>query len=214
MKPIISSLLKDKNVLLITAFLSVINLLAYLILKNYDAIIFFALVGLLTTYFSKNMIVILLVSLSSTLLFNSKPRILAGFGNGHFTTADTKEKAKENAKKNAEKKALKHKKSVDDDDDTNDDAGALDKRATFNESLGNIENTLSEENIEQMSNHTQMLAKRQDKLHSQINKMAPALEKSMKLLNDMGGSKGIEGMMDRVGGMMERFSGMTKDIKK
>ena len=54
------SLLKDKNVLRVVALLSVLNLIGYLMIRDLDAVAFFTIVGFLTTYFSKNMIVVVL----------------------------------------------------------------------------------------------------------------------------------------------------------
>ena len=66
MKLNMKSLLKDKNVLRIVALVSVLNLLGYLMMQNLDAVAFFVIIGFLTTYFSKNMIVVLLVAMIST----------------------------------------------------------------------------------------------------------------------------------------------------
>ena len=66
MKMNIRSLLKDKNVLYVVAFLAITNLFGYLLLQNFDAVVFFLIVGFLTSYFSKNMIVVMLVAMIST----------------------------------------------------------------------------------------------------------------------------------------------------
>jgi hypothetical protein len=44
------------------------NLFSYLMLKQLDAVVFFIIIGFLTTYFSKNMIIIMLTSMISTFL--------------------------------------------------------------------------------------------------------------------------------------------------
>jgi hypothetical protein len=62
----IASLLRNKNVLYVVLFFSVINLFSYLMLKQLDAVAFFIIIGFLTTYFSKNMIVVLLTAMVST----------------------------------------------------------------------------------------------------------------------------------------------------
>ena len=63
-----ASLLRNKNVLYVVLFFSVINLFSYLMLKQLDAVAFFIIIGFLTTYFSKNMIIVLLTSMISTFL--------------------------------------------------------------------------------------------------------------------------------------------------
>ena len=61
-------LLRNRNVLYVVLFLAVANLFSYLMLKQLDAVAFFVIIGFLTTYFSKNMIIILLTSVISTFL--------------------------------------------------------------------------------------------------------------------------------------------------
>jgi hypothetical protein len=66
MKMNVKSLLKDKNVLYVVLFLSVTNLFGYLLLQDFDAIMFFLILGFLTSYFSKNMIIVMLVAMIGT----------------------------------------------------------------------------------------------------------------------------------------------------
>ncbi len=63
-----AALLKNKNVLYVVLFFAAMNLFSYLMLKQLDAVAFFIIVGFLATYFSKNMIVIMLTSVVSTFL--------------------------------------------------------------------------------------------------------------------------------------------------
>lgn len=84
MKFNIKSLLKDTNVLYVILFLAVSNLFGYMLMREVDAVIFFLIVGFLTSYFSKNMIVVMLVAIISTnLLLGSKYLGVykEGFGN-------------------------------------------------------------------------------------------------------------------------------------
>ena len=69
--PKMGKVLNDKNVLYIVFILAILNILGYLLAKNTEAIAFFLIVGFLTTYFSKNMIVVLLVAMVSTSIFTS-----------------------------------------------------------------------------------------------------------------------------------------------
>jgi hypothetical protein len=64
----IAALLKNKKVLYVVLFLAVANLFSYLMLKKLDAVAFFIIIGFLTTYFSKNMIVVLLTAVVSTFI--------------------------------------------------------------------------------------------------------------------------------------------------
>jgi hypothetical protein len=66
MKLNIHSLLRDKNVLYVTLFITIINMFAYLMFRQFDAVLFFVIIGLITSHFSKNMIIILLTAILST----------------------------------------------------------------------------------------------------------------------------------------------------
>ena len=66
----ISKILTNKYVLYFIAFLSLTNVLGYMISGDINHIIVFMLVGLIMTYFSKNMAIVLLVSLLMANLFS------------------------------------------------------------------------------------------------------------------------------------------------
>jgi hypothetical protein len=59
-------LLTNQAVLYVVLFLSVFSLIGYLIVGNLDAVLFFILTGFITSFFSKNMIIVLLVALLGT----------------------------------------------------------------------------------------------------------------------------------------------------
>ena len=65
---IVGGLLKNKKMLYVVLFFAIMNIFSYLMLKQLDAVVFFIIIGFLATYFSKNMIVILLTSVISTFL--------------------------------------------------------------------------------------------------------------------------------------------------
>jgi hypothetical protein len=71
-----SKLLTNKYFLYFMVFLAATNVIGYLVTNKINAVIFFALVSLLTYQFSKNMAVILLVAIISTnfLMANKKMR--------------------------------------------------------------------------------------------------------------------------------------------
>ena len=62
----VQSMLHDKNVLYIVAFLAVINFFGYVVLRDSYALLIFLSIGFISTYFSKNMTVVLIVTLILT----------------------------------------------------------------------------------------------------------------------------------------------------
>ena len=84
MKLNLNSFLKDKNVLYVVLFLAITNIFGYLMLRNFDAIVFFFVVGFLSTYFSKNMIIVMIIAMISTnLLVGTK--LLGSYKEGMAT---------------------------------------------------------------------------------------------------------------------------------
>jgi hypothetical protein len=74
----LSKLLTNKYFLYFIVFLSVTNVLGYLVNNKIHAVIFFALVSFLMANFSKNMVVILLVALVSTNLLMANKTMREG----------------------------------------------------------------------------------------------------------------------------------------
>ena len=70
-KKTLNTALTNKFVLYFVCFLAVFNVFGYLNLQNYDAVIFFILVAVLTKCFTKNMIIILLTAMIGTSILNS-----------------------------------------------------------------------------------------------------------------------------------------------
>ena len=62
----VQSMLQDKNVLYIVAFLEVINFFGYVVLRDSYALLIFLSIGFISTYFSKNMTIVLIVTLILT----------------------------------------------------------------------------------------------------------------------------------------------------
>lgn len=61
-----SSLATDKNVLYIMLIIAVVNVVGYLMMGNFEAVIFFAIVAYLSTFFTKNMVIVFLISILAT----------------------------------------------------------------------------------------------------------------------------------------------------
>ena len=63
---VVESLLQDKNVLYVVAFLAVINFFGYIVLRDSYAMLIFLSIGFISTYFSKNMTIVLIATLILT----------------------------------------------------------------------------------------------------------------------------------------------------
>lgn len=63
---VVQSMLQDKNVLYVVAFLAIVNFFGYIVLRDSYALLIFLSVGFISTYFSKNMTIVLITTLILT----------------------------------------------------------------------------------------------------------------------------------------------------
>lgn len=75
---VVESLLQDKNVLYVVAFLAVINFFGYIVLRDSYAMLIFLSIGFISTYFSKNMTIVLITTLILTNFITVVSRNLVG----------------------------------------------------------------------------------------------------------------------------------------
>ena len=93
------AILKNKYVLYILLVLAIINVLGYVALQDYDSLALFVAVGVLSTYFSKNMAVNLLLAIAVTSLIAVNKRVVEGMKNEDDDDEEEEEKPKKKAKK-------------------------------------------------------------------------------------------------------------------
>ena len=97
------AILKNKYVLYILLVLAIINVLGYVALQDYDSLALFVAVGVLSTYFSKNMAVNLLLAIAVTSLIAVNKRVVEGMKNKEDDDEEEEEKPKKKGKKGKKK---------------------------------------------------------------------------------------------------------------
>jgi len=102
---VVETLLNDKNVLYIVAFLAIMNFFGYIILRDSYALLIFLSIGFISTYFSKNMTVVLLSTLLLTNFITVLSRNFVINKEGFDATATSTADADANAAKDASKDA-------------------------------------------------------------------------------------------------------------
>lgn len=88
------AILKNKYVLYVLLVLAIINVLGYVGLQDYDSLALFVAVGVLSTYFSKNMAVNLLLAIVVTSLIAINKRVVEGMENKEDDEVEEKPKKK------------------------------------------------------------------------------------------------------------------------
>ena len=200
----LKSLLKDKNVLRIVAIISFLNLLGYIIIQDLSSVIFFILIGFITTFFSKNMIVVLFTAMILTNFYaisHSLPPI------PRFPTFNKIETFKGSSRPHTSS----YQPASSEMDQTlaggSDAALNVDQAATFKEQLKNLQEGMPKGGIKNMNKETLKLLKNQQGLKTSMENLQPMMSESMAMIEKMGGMKGIEGMVDKVEGLLNKFGG-------
>ena len=215
------NILNDKNVLYIVFVIAILNVLGYLMTRNVEAVLFFLIIGFLTTYFSKNMIIVLIITIISTSIFASTRTtyVQEYTGKEGMTSSDnTNTKKKEKAKIEMNKK----KQMVSDDDDDSDTEEVSDKVSTISNKKGkdnyvdyastlekayaNLQTTVGEGGIEGLTSQTSSLLDQQKKLMKNIETMQPFLKTADSFMQNFN-IKGLDGIT----GMLGKLTGKTTE---
>ena len=196
---------------------------AYLMFRQFDAMIFFGIIGIIASYFSKNMIVILLVALVSTNLAISI-KMIGKVKEGLENMKKEKKKDKKNVEPvphiltdKTQPKVPKGKTSgkvkkdgftqqlnparinaMSDDEDGEDDASpSVNYASTLETAYDNLDKLLSSDAISKMSEDTHRLAEKQQVLMGNINKLQPMMQKAGSLLEGLN-MPDMEGVMNKI----------------
>ena len=102
----LSVLLRNRNVLYLVLFAAIASLFNFLMRKQLDAVAFFIIIGFITSYFSKNMIIVLLTSILST-FFLVQIKMIGGRVQEGMMDGEEAEEAAEEGEETAEEEEEK-----------------------------------------------------------------------------------------------------------
>lgn len=198
----VKTLIKDKNVLYVVMFVSLANFFVYLLTHNWTASIIFILIAYLTTYFSKNMIIVLLSALVGTNLIIAGRTVgnkIEGMKGDRDDDKNKHDDKKDDYKKNGDKRKGKYNNEND-----------INYAATVESAYDNLDNLIGKDGIDRMSQDTAKLVSQQNKLLKNLENMAPLLENAGKLLDAMP-IDGINKIQSSLGGLMGNLKGISSD---
>jgi len=225
--PKMDKLLNDKNVLYIVFVIAILNVLGYLMTRNIEAVLFLLIIGYLTTYFSKNMIIVLITTIILTSIFASTRTTYVQEYSGKEGMTSSNKKTDSGNTKNKDKAkndTNTQKQMVSDDDvaeDVDDDADSeevsgkvstisnkkgkdnyIDYASTLQKAYANLQTTVGEGGIEGLTNQTSNLLNQQKKLMKNIETMQPFLKTADSFMQNfnMDGLDGITGMLSKLTG--------------
>jgi len=207
--PKMGKVLNDKNVLYIVFILAILNILGYLLAKNTEAIAFFLIVGFLTTYFSKNMIVVLLVAMVSTSIFTSTRMSFGNLGMSKEGMENKEGKSNDHDKKNdSDSKGEKNK--IDKNEITDD----IDHKEGFEKKPKLATKTTNDKKIKGKDEEVDGAEepKKTNKSDMFVSQ-AENLENAYKNLEGMIGNDGIKGLTTQTETLLKNQTQLLDNIK-
>ena len=200
----ISKILTNKYVLYFIAFLSLTNVLGYMISGDINHIIVFILVGLIMSYFSKNMAIVLLVSLLMANLFSINITFSKeGFEGETDNDTDQQKQKKSKLKDLMDKKSASLNSIPENDDSTpapiSDESfevgrgkrnPKIDYASTITDAYSQLNELIGKDGIKSLTNDTQTLMKQQLQLADSMKAIGPLIEGITPLLSQVKGMMG------------------------
>ena len=222
----ISKLLANKTVLYVVSIISTLNIIGYIFYGNLTAVLYFIILALLVSYFSKNMIVILLTPLIFVNLFvngQQQLRNVEGMENNETTNADTKtvQTATTTPVNNQNDESVMSSTSTSTEMDVSPSSSEsfknkksnnkLDYAGTLKDTYESLNQFLNKEGMEALTNDTKALMEEQKKLAETMQGLGPVLQSFGPMMENM---KGIMGGLNGEGGLgnMENIQGMMKSL--
>lgn len=212
----LKNILNNKYVLYAVVFIALTNVVGYISVGDYDSLIFFCVIGLLSSYFSKNMIINLLVSILATNIAFTNDRVYEykvreGLKNKKETLTP-KRKKKEGLEDAGKKKKEKYTQknvppSVPSPATESEEDEAVGKRidyaSTMEKAYDNLSKMLGPNGLNGLSAETKKLAAQQKGLLENLNNMAPVIQTARKTLDSLGGNmpnlENLQSIMEKFG---------------
>ena len=209
---VLFKILKNKYVLYFVAILSLVNVVGYLSVGNIQAVVLFIFIGVITTYFSKNMTLVLLVPLIIVNLFVGGKMIKEGMevNKEEGIKKEGKKEEKEEEKltdpdiakaqatmNNAVRDKIQQKPedvkpseantlgNPEKNGNNSNTGPRLDYAATMSEAYDNLNNILGGDGIQNLTQDTKQLVKQQQQLAEAMQGMTPLIENAQKMLQGL-----------------------------
>ena len=213
---VLKKLLTNRIVLNVVSIVAIFNMIGYLISGNITPILFFIVLAILITYFSRNMIIILGIPLFLVNLFAIKlSSSVEGMETNTNNTIDTDIKDTIKDKEDSDTTDVSSNKQglpIDSNIKTNTDesfeVGRAKKRgsgydidyaSTIEDAYDQLNSILGSEGIKRLTDDTQKLMKQQMQLAESMKSMEPMIKGMEPMMNQAKGL--LEGMDDSNGGM-------------
>ena len=173
----VQRLLANKMVLNIVIVVAVLNVIGYAMMGNFEAVTFFVLTGLLTTFFSKNMIIVLGIPLIVANLYAMRNNFREGLEDPEVPK-DTKKKEEVPEDKESKPKEdfeVARKKG----------GSKIDYAATVEGAYDELNNILGGDGIKKLTADTQGLLEQQAQLTKAMGNIGPMIKTMKPMMESM-----------------------------
>ena len=206
----LSKILENRYVLYIVLFIAVSNILGYLAIQDYQSLTIFIALTILTSYFSKNMIVIMGVALVGTNIMFANRQIREPLKNKGGSKKKKKQGFTQNNIPSSKPERRGARPATEDEEDEVDGGGRVDYASTMEQAYDNLNKLLGDGGMKNLTNDTQSLMNQQKELMSQLNNFAPLMNQASDMLEKLGGMDNLQGLMGKLGGLKGLSGGKKK----
>lgn len=200
----VAKLLTNKYFLYFVVFLTSVNILGYLVLHNLNALVLFSLIGLISYQFSKNMAVVLLVSLIMTNLFMANKTLKEGLENNSDNNkpskkekgSETPQKVDDDAANSSDEAPVPSESQRQGQPAKKGSSTRIDYATTLESAYDNLDKILGSDGIKNLTSDTQTLMKQQQELFQTMQSMTPMLQQAKDMIEgfDMKSLEGLSGL--------------------
>lgn len=206
----LSKILTNKWVLNVVSVISFLNVIGYMIMGNFNIVLFFIVLAGLVRYFSQNMIIVLGVPLIIVNLFAMK-QTSYGLEGMETPKGDNKkeEKPKEEPSEEPAKQPAKQPEDSFEVGRKKNGTSKIDYASTIEDAYDDLNKILGSDGMKSLTEDTQRLMKQQMELAQSMKQMTPIVEKMLpmaeqaqKMMSTMDGN-GMSNLME----MAKKMSG-------
>ena len=219
--PLVSKFLTNKWVLNVVAFIALLNIFGYMVIGNFNNVVYFIVLAILVRYFSKNMIIVLGVPILLVNLYSMRNGlyIMEGLENNSDSDVDTHKKTINKINDAKRKEGSATLPGTDDTDvvssniksDEHFEVGRpknksskIDYASTIESAYDDLNNIIGGDGIKRLTSDTQNLMKQQLELAKSMEAMTPLIqgimpmaEKAQEMMASMDtNGAGLGGIMD------------------
>jgi hypothetical protein len=195
----VMNLINNKYVLYLSLFVSLVYVYLLIAKQHFNSVVFFVILGVLSSYFSKNMVIVLLVPLVLTHVLSSANVIKEGMKGGK---KNKKQEGVENKEEEEEKEGAQPK-----DKSKVTAEYMMNNAKNTDAAMSNLNEAMSEKEAASALNAIEKMSQHQETMMNNLEKMQPMVEKAQSMMKSMGGLDKMDNMIGGLSNMMGKMNG-------